>query len=69
MIGEATTSERRMLRWHEARPSIRTTGARRTGDLGCSRALSTIVHASGWVSLLLYIPLYLADAYLPGQLD
>ncbi len=43
--------------------------ARRTGDLGSSRALSTIVRASGCASLLLYVLLYRTDAYLPGQLD
>lgn len=43
--------------------------ARRTGDLGSSRALSTIVHASGCAPLLLYVLLYRTDVYLPGQLD
>jgi hypothetical protein len=38
-------------------------------DLGSSRALSTIVHASGCEPLLLYALLYRTDACLPSQLD
>jgi hypothetical protein len=43
--------------------------ARRTGDLGSSRALSTIVHACGCAPLLLYVLMYRTDAYSLGQFD
>ena len=43
--------------------------ARRPDDLDSSRALCTIVHASGCASPLLYVLLYRPDASLPGQID
>ena len=55
---------RRVILW------MRTTGVHDERLLAAARgALSTIVHASGCVPLLLYVLLYRADAYLPGQLD
>jgi hypothetical protein len=41
---------------------------RRPDVLGSLRVLFTVVHASGYAPLLLYILLYGIDAYLLGQL-
>ena len=42
--------------------------ARQPDGLGSSQALSTVVHASGCASLLLYVLLYGVDVQVSGQL-